>query len=169
MATGTGKHPITTPPIPEIIMNKSIGKFILTAAMLSASSFSSAQNLSALQALGAPLSNLFAGGAANNALISPLSTFDTLVAPLQSSTEAIGLNSSPLFNILPTNPLITTYSILLAGPSEAIIVGDLLQGTLIINGILDGIPSGTLVRQTIHSTGLGELPLPISGLINSQF
>ena len=167
MATGTGKHPITTPPIPEIIMNKSIGKFILFPIPTALGAF--AQNLSALQALGAPLSNLFAGGAANNALISPLSTFDTLVAPLQSSTEAIGLNSSPLFNILPTNPLITTYSILLAGPSEAIIVGDLLQGTLIINGILDGIPSGTLVRQTIHSTGLGELPLPISGLINSQF
>lgn len=127
-------------------MNSTRQKLLFTAAILTASSLSAAQNPGLLQGFSEPL-----------------------LAPLYSSTEALGLNSSPLFNILPNNPLKLTYTILLDGPADALIIGDLLQGKLLINGVLDGIPGGTMLRQTVNSTGLGELPLPISGLINSQF
>lgn len=130
----------------ERIMNTTHQRLIFTVAILTASSLSTSQNIGLLQGLSG-----------------------SLLTPLYSSTEAIGLNSSPLFNMLPTNPLLTTYTILLDDPTEAIIIGDLVEGTLVINGILDGVPGGTLIRQTVDDIGLGELPLPISGLINSQF
>ena len=92
----------------------------------------------------------------------------TLVDPLQATTAAIGLNSSPLFNILPNNPLLITYDVLLKGPENTIVISDLLQGNLIINNVLSGLPGGDVIQATYSENlkpFIPTLPL-IDGHIN---
>ncbi|CAA0110841.1 Uncharacterised protein [Zhongshania aliphaticivorans] len=93
-----------------------------------------------------------------------------LVGPLQATTASLGLNSSPLFNILPGNPLLLTYDLLLKGPEEAIITGDLLQGDLIPKGVLSGLPGGDAIR-TVYTENIKPSmpPIPlVDGLLDSQ-
>ncbi|WP_373092631.1 hypothetical protein [Zhongshania sp.] len=93
-----------------------------------------------------------------------------LVKPLQATTASLGLNSSPLFNVLPGNPLVITYGLLLQGPEEAILVNDLLEGDLIIKGLLSGLPGGDTIRATYQNNLKELLPTPslANGLIDSQ-
>ena len=73
----------------------------LTAALMTGPSLVNAQSLGPLQGITDTLGSLSGG------------LVVTLVDPLQATTAAIGLNSSPLFNILPNNPLLITYDVLL--------------------------------------------------------
>ena len=87
---------------------------------------------------------------------------------LSSITEDASLNSSPLFNVLPGNPLVITYSLILDGPEEAVIISDLLQGNLIISGVLSGLPLASVLLPTLDSLKSTIPDTPAAGLIDSQ-
>ncbi|WP_295876235.1 hypothetical protein [uncultured Zhongshania sp.] len=140
------------------MLNKLLPYSTLAAVLLTAPSFVSAQSLGPLQGITDTLGSLSGG------------LVVTLVDPLQATTAAMGLNSSPLFNVLPSNPLLITYDVLLKGPENTIVISDLLQGNLIINNVLSGLPGGDVIQATYSENlkpFIPTLPL-IDGLINSQ-
>jgi hypothetical protein len=140
------------------MLNKLLPYSTLAAVLLTAPSFVSAQSLGPLQGITDTLGSLSGG------------LVVTLVDPLQATTAALGLNSSPLFNILPGNPLLLTYDLLLTGPEGAIITSDLLQGDLILKGVLSGLPGGDAIR-TIYTENIKPSmpPIPlVDGLLDSQ-
>lgn len=93
------------------------------------------------------------------------------IEALQSLTADAGLNSSPQFNILPGNPFLIGYSLILGGPQETIVISDLLQGNLIINDVLSGLPGGGVISDIVNTGDIikpSSTDTPLEGLIHSQ-
>lgn len=149
----------------KIMFKKTLPYSILATAVLCTSSLLSAQNLGPLQVVSDTFMSL-SGGAELNTLAMNQNEFDAdneqqkreAISPAQSTTEDNGLNSSPLFNILPNNPFVIAYSAVLDGPENAIIVGDLLQGNLIFKRILSGLPGGDVISSSYRENARSSKP-----------
>jgi hypothetical protein len=148
----------------------------LAAALLTAPLFVSAQNLGPLQVVtdsfaslggGAELGTLTMGG--NESDLFNEQQKREAVNPAQSTTENNGLNSSPIFNILPNNPFVIAYSAVIDGPENAMIVSDFLQGNLIFKAILSGLPGGDVISSGYRENAKSSKPdTPSDGFIDSQ-
>ena len=160
----------------KIMLKKHLPYSTLAALALITSTFASAQNLVPLEIITNSVMSL-SGTAGLSSLAIGENSLETnndqqmrdTIGPILSITEENGLNSSPLFNILPNNPFVLVSSAVLDGPENAIIVSDLLQGNLIINDVLSGIPGGNTVRSAYRENMTSAAPeTPADGLINSQ-
>ncbi|MFT4919606.1 MAG: PPE-repeat protein [Zhongshania aliphaticivorans] len=160
----------------KIMLKKHLPYSTLAALALITSTLASAQNLVPLEIITNSVMSL-SGAAGLSSLAIGENSLETnndqqmrdTIGPILSITEENGLNSSPLFNILPNNPFVLVSSAVLDGPENAIIVSDLLQGNLIINGVLSGLPGGNTIRSAYRENMASAVPkTPAEGLINSQ-
>lgn len=160
----------------NIMPKKKLLHSTFAALALTTSTLASAQSLVPLEIITNSIMSLSGTAGLSSLAIgensleknSNLQTRDT-IGPILSITEENGLNSSPLFNILPNNPFVIVSSAVLDGPENAIIVSDLLQGNLIINDVLSGLPGGNTIRSAYRENMASAVPkTPADGLINSQ-
>lgn len=143
------------------MLKKRLATSIFAISLSAAPFLSHAQSIADISGLTSVLSSTLGGGGADMMLPS-------LVTGLSSTTEMMGLNSSPLFNALPNNPLTTGYSLILTGPEQTIIIGDLLQGNLIIPGLLSGLPLASGLLPSLRDLKPMLPDTPAAGLIDSQ-
>jgi hypothetical protein len=148
----------------------------IAAALMTAPSIVNAQSLGPLQVVTDSFVSLGGGAELGTLTMSGNESYPfneqqkrEAVSPAQSTTESNGLNSSPIFNILPNNPFVVAYSAVLDGPENAMIVSDLLQGNLIFKGILSGLPGGDVISSSYRENAKSSKPdTPSDGFIDSQ-
>ncbi|MBB5187985.1 hypothetical protein HNQ57_002264 [Zhongshania antarctica] len=143
------------------MLKTSLATSIFAISLSAAPILSNAQSITDISGLTGVLSSTLGGSGVDMVLPS-------LVTNVSSTTEMMGLNSSPLFNALPNNPLTTGYSLILNGPEQTIIIGDLLQGNLIIPGLLNGLPVANALLPTLGDLKSMLPDTPAAGLIDSQ-
>ena len=162
--------------VPEIIMFKKLLPYsVLSAALVFTSSSVNAQGIGPIQGITDTLTSLSGvglGGVGMDSVDSlPFSEqqMGDLIGLAKTTTGGTGLHSSPAFNVLPNNPFLIAYSIIIDGPENALVVSDLLQGNLIFKNILSGLPGGGLLSPIYRENVKSSKPdTAADGFINSQ-